>query len=516
MVFWIDDFICAYMMWFLITKTLVKEFLQCPKYARWHVNRKDVYTNIQKDLYGDMDMASLWQDVEDMFLSRYPNFFRVQDPFDARSTLDAIVRGEQVIYQPVFMVDNLYVRADLLIKNDKWLYDIIEVKSKNAIKGKSEWAAIYDDLLYDISFQSYVVSKVMGKKFSGNISLVYMNRDFVKNGPIDPDQLFVQENCRDSILPATVISSLVYTLSHTMMLSQDAFDTMYPYSGENPLLYFGQQMPNDSIFAIKWRYAIKPFLVDRYHAWKRTIHDLSSDDIDLLMDSNGTGKSAATYILRMQDGSPIIDQDAIAQTIDTLPFPLCFYDYETVSTPIPLFEGYRPWQQIVVQYSMHIVYQDGMIEHKQSIIQPWDTTNIRVISDFVRDIWSGYGTYIVWNKSFENGRNSDIGLLYPQYSELFSSINEHTFDLMDIFKNNLYFHPDFGWSASIKKVLPVLTDISYKDLAVSDGGTATDLLQKIITWKLDSSVLDKTIADLCVYCTQDTWAMVEIWKKISH
>jgi len=110
-----------------------------------------------------------------------------------------------------------------------------------------------------------VVSKAIGKQFSGNISLVYMNRDFVKNGTVDPEQLFVQENCRDSILPATVISSLIYTLSHTMILDEDAFDTMYPYSGENPLLYFGQHMPNDSIFAIKGRYAIKPFLVDRYH-----------------------------------------------------------------------------------------------------------------------------------------------------------------------------------------------------------------------------------------------------------
>lgn len=501
-------------MWFLVTKTLVKEFLQCPKYARRHVNRKDVYTNIQKDLYGDMDMARLGQDVEDMFLTRYASCFRVEDPLDATSTLDAIARGEQVIYQPVFMIDNLYVRADLLVKNDKWLYDIIEVKSKNAIKGKSEWAAIYDDLLYDISFQSYVVSKAIGKQFSGNISLVYMNRDFVKNGTVDPEQLFVQENCRDSILSATVISSLIYTLSHTMILDEDAFDTMYPYSGENPLLYFGQHMPNDSIFAIKWRYAIKPFLIDRYHAWKRTVYDLSAADIELLMHSNGTGKAAATYIVRMQEWNPIVDHNEIAQTIDALVFPLCFYDYETVSTPIPLFDGYRPWQQIVVQYSMHIVHQDGSIEHKQSIIQPWDTTNKRVIADFVRDIGNGYGTYIVRNKSFENGRNSDIGLLYPEYSELFSSINGHTFDLMDIFKNNLYFHPDFGGSASIKKVLPVLTDISYADLTVGDGGVATDLLQKIITWKLDSSVLDKTIADLCAYCTQDTWAMVEIWKKI--
>jgi len=97
-------------MGFLITKTLLKEFLQCPKYARWHINRKDVYTNIQKELYGDMDMSALGQDVEDLFLTRYDKYFSVESPFDSKSTMDAISRGEPVIYQPVFMVDSLYVR----------------------------------------------------------------------------------------------------------------------------------------------------------------------------------------------------------------------------------------------------------------------------------------------------------------------------------------------------------------------------------------------------------------------
>ncbi len=502
-------------MWFFVTKTLVKEFLQCPKYARWHVNNKDVHATIQKELYGGMDMATLWQEVESMFLSRYENYFSIDTAFDMKSTMDAIDRGESVIYQPVFIVENLYVRGDLLVKNEKWLYDIIEIKSKNAIKWKSVWAAIYDDLVYDISFQHYVVSRVLWSKFSGAISLVYMNKDFVKDGPVDPEQLFIQENCRDSVLPAIVISSLIYTLSQVMLLDEKTFDLQYPYSWENPLLYFGHTMANSSIFAIKWWYAIKPFLVDWYHAGKRTVTDITQDDIISLQSLNATGQAAALYIARMQAGKSVVDTDAIKQILDNLTFPLCFYDYETVSTPIPLFDGYRPWQQIVVQYSMHIIYEDGTIEHKQSIIQPGDLTNENVIKSFVDDIGNGYGTYIVWNKSFENGRNSDIGHLYPLYVDMFASINEKTFDLMDIFKNNLYFHPNFGWSASIKKVLPVLTNISYDTLAVGDGGTATDLLQKIISWKLDSSLVDKTIADLCTYCSQDTWAMVEIRKKVT-
>jgi hypothetical protein len=55
---WLVAFRFVYM-GFLITKTLLKEFLQCPKLAWWHVNHRDVYASIQSNIYGSMDMASV-------------------------------------------------------------------------------------------------------------------------------------------------------------------------------------------------------------------------------------------------------------------------------------------------------------------------------------------------------------------------------------------------------------------------------------------------------------------------
>lgn len=62
-----------------------------------------------------------------------------------------------------------------------------------------------------------------------------------------------------------------------------------------------------------------------------------------------------------------------------------------------------------------------------------------------------------------------MGVLYPVYAETFAKINEKTFDLMEVFSEQLYFHRAFKGSSSIKKVLPVLTDISYDGLAVPHG-----------------------------------------------
>ncbi len=488
--------------------------MQCPKYARWHVNRKDIYTTIQDELYGHMNMRTIGQEVEELFLSQYDNYTTIDDPFDVDTTKQAIERGDSVIYQPVFKLDNLYVRWDLLVKNSSWRYDLIEIKSKTSIRGKSDKSMLYQDLLYDLSFQSYVVSHFLGNRFSGNVNLVYINKSFVKNGEVLVDDFFVQEYCREELLSSAVMRSLLYTLAHTLVLDEQSFDDLYPYDGENPLLYFGRVTQKDSIFAIPWWYKIKPFITQWVAAHKYLVSDINEKDLLELTAYNWSWKNIAQSIKTIQEDEIAIDTHAIDKELSSLAYPLCFYDYETVATAIPLFDGYHPWQQIVVQYSMHIVHEDGHIDHKQSIIYPWTDTNKSVIDDFVRDIGDGYGTYIVWNKSFENGRNDDIALLYPEYAHIFLAINELTFDLMDIFKNGLYFHPDFLGSASIKKVLPVLTDISYDNLSVSHGGAATSLLQQLIVWSIASNEVDDSIAMLREYCSQDTWAMVRIWEEI--
>jgi hypothetical protein len=49
----------------------------------------------------------------------------------------------------------------------------------------------------------------------------------------------------------------------------------------------------------------------------------------------------------------VINKEEINQILSTLKFPLFFYDYETVASPIPIFDGTKPWQAGVVQYSLH-------------------------------------------------------------------------------------------------------------------------------------------------------------------
>lgn len=72
-----------------------------------------------------------------------------------------------------------------------------------------------------------------------------------------------------------------------------------------------------------------------------------------------------------------------------------FYDYETISRPVPLLEGTRPWQQVVVQYSVHRMDEDGTISHKEAIIASGASDNMTIVEQLVQDLERGEGMYVV-------------------------------------------------------------------------------------------------------------------------
>ena len=65
------------------------------------------------------------------------------------------------------------------------------------------------------------------------------------------------------------------------------------------------------------------------------------------------------------------------------------------------------------------------------------------------------GTFISWNAPFEISRNKDMIDWLPEFTSYIEYMNDHMFDLMNIFKQD-YVDSNFQGSISIKKVLPVL------------------------------------------------------------
>jgi len=68
------------------------------------------------------------------------------------------------------------------------------------------------------------------------------------------------------------------------------------------------------------------------------------------------------------DTSAWIDRVGLKAEMDSWIYPLHFIDFETTAMAIPFNKGRHPYEGIAFQFSHHIVYEDGRIEHKGEYI----------------------------------------------------------------------------------------------------------------------------------------------------
>ncbi len=225
-----------------------------------------------------------------------------------------------------------------------------------------------------------------------------------------------------------------------------------------------------------------------------------------------------------------VDIDKIKKGVRTLDYPLYHLDFESFPSPLPRFRGEKPYAQSVFQYSLHIEKApfecDKERDHTEYLALDFTDRREELIQQMIHDIdLSKGGTVIVYNKSFEHTRIKEFADMFPEYRNSLEKINDHMFDLLDLVKTRSGLYLDLGFSEeeskqinyydnrlhgsfSIKKVLPVFSDLSYHGLPVANG---TEAIATYAKFKyLAAEDIEFLRRDLKQYCKQDTWAMVVV------
>ena len=71
------------------------------------------------------------------------------------------------------------------------------------------------------------------------------------------------------------------------------------------------------------------------------------------------------------NGTTHIDIEEIRNFTNGLIYPLYFLDFETIGPAVPKYNGSRPYQQLVFQYSLHIQETlTSVIEHREYLADP--------------------------------------------------------------------------------------------------------------------------------------------------
>ncbi len=406
-----------------------------------------------------------------------------------------------VDFERAFQTADLYARTDIVLTDrTTGIVDIYEIKSSASVK---------EDHYDDVAFQKLTLEK--SGSTVGKCYVITMNGEYVRRGPIDPEQLFVitdvtvEVNERMDLTASQAKEAVAY-------LKSVPVPSLVDYCVANKLnchfikLHF-PGLPEYTVFDIA-------FLK---HDKRRELLSRGVVSITDVPDDFPLSTKQRIQVNAAKSGDILIDRNAIAERMDKWEYPLHFLDYETFSYAIPQFEGVRPFQQMCFQYSLHTIAAPGAEPEHKYFLSRGEDDPARAMAESLKEAMSDQiGTVLVWYEAFEKTRNSEMAVMFPEFAAFFEKVNERTHDLMKIFSDKLYIHPDFKGRSSIKKVLPVIVPkLSYTSLGIGDGLTASISWFRAAKWDtMDIATRQKIFSDLEKYCELDTFAMVEIYNAL--
>lgn len=488
----------------ILTKTDFKEYLLCGKCLWLKKKRPEEYTPGEFSLFLQKLIKDGYE-VEEYVQKLFPEgIFVSGDKETLIARTQELLRGTKPIFQATFQTaEGLFAKIDILDFNaatGKW--DIYEVKASSEIK-----TDLKHNHIKDVGFQT-IVAENSGVSV-GDSYIIYINKEYRRAGEVDIDQLFIIENVTEQLrgekaeVRTEIQNALAILTEDTISL--DECSCLYKSHGQrcDCFFKFNPQVPEYSVHHIVQGNKLRLLLDKDILEIKDIPEDFELTDIQ------------HDKVVLQKTGRPIIDTEAIGQTLSQLTFPLYFLDYETYGTPVPILDGYKANQQIVFQVSVHKLEADGTLEHFEYLADELSGATSGLL-DTLRGCIGPVGSVVVWYESFEKGRNMELAELHPEHREFLEDINRRVFDLMKIFKAD-YQHPDFQGSASIKKVLPVLLPgLSYKSLDIQNGTMALSEWEKMIKGTLSGEEIEKTKKNLLKYCELDTMAMVEIFRVLAN
>ena len=403
------------------------------------------------------------------------------------------------LFEAGFSAKRLYCRADILYPagDDEW--DIIEVKSTYSVK---------EEHVLDVEFQRHCCLNA-GLKVRG-CHVMHLDRDYIKQGEIDPGRLFTAENVTAKLDKIT--GNFEERLAGLLAVID---------SGKCPDVVVGRHCDDPYSCLLHkecWAQMPKHHVMTLYGGKKlgeslitRGIFDIGDIPGDVVLD-------AKQQIQKQCVDSNIshINTEEIRSFLASLKYPLYFMDFETLSTAIPIYDGSRPYQTIPFQFSVHSLAAPGAGPvHYSYLAEGQDDPRPTFIAELGKTVGLE-GSILVYFAPFEKGILQELSDDFPGYRERIESIVERIVDLIIPFSNFSCYHPDQVGSASLKQVLPALTGLKYDELEIAEGQTAGPKFMESVSGNISDDERQKIRANLIAYCSLDTYGMIEIVRRLEQ
>jgi hypothetical protein len=487
-----------------ISKTDYILWRDCAKNAWLRIHKPDVYYSTELTEY-EQSVMEMGIEVERVARGLFPDGAIVTgSQTDAlQETRSLIASNTPTLFQPVFEREECLAVVDVLLcepgTND---WSIYEVKSATKVK---------EEHVYDLAFQVALL-----RRHDINLKrafLIVLNPDYVRQHDLDIQKLFNPIDLTANVddISETVSREMQEARNYLLNESEPQGPCSCIYKGRSrhcsTFYYSNPDVPDYGIHDIARIGSSPKKLKELVDAGIFSLEDIPSN-IKLT-------KGQSNQLRAHRTGETIIDKEAIAKELGELTFPLHFIDYETFASAVPLFRDFSPYDQIPVQYSVHIVGSPDEEPIHRDFLHTGRGDPTRSFLDSLREHVSPFGSAIAWNKAFECQVNDAIGRRFSPAREYIIELNDRFYDLMDIFSKQYFVHRDLRGSVSIKKVLPVLKpELSYSHLGVQDGAMASLTWGRIISGEIDDQECARLRAILRDYCALDSYGMYAIWRAL--
>ncbi len=476
--------------------------VQCPKIL-W------MQRNMPEESTGDSQEVILDNGIEVGKLARgyFGDYKLVEDdetkPNMVLDTKELMSRGTENIAEASFIYDGLYCAVDILHKNnDGW--DIVEVKSSTEVK------EIYKE---DVAFQYYVLNK-SGVNVK-NAFLMHINNKYVRYGELDLKGLFsIEDLTLEAKSRFDCVSNNIDAIRAIAMEKEEPDIDLDVYCFKPYKCSFKQycfrKIPSPSIFDISGLYDKNK--VSYYRQGIISFDDISKNVVKL----NDKQRKQVDFSLKHLPD--YINKSKIQGFLNTLSYPLYHLDFETFQHAIPEWDGEKPYMQIPFQYSLHIEYEDGRLEHKEFLGKEGEDPRRAIAERLCEDIPIGVCS-LAYNMSFEKTRLKELAELFPDLKDHLLDIRNNMKDIMDPFKAGDYYSEAMQGSYSIKYVLPALypndPELDYHNLDEVHNGSEASAAFLSLARKTPEEI-SSIRANLLKYCGLDTYAMVKVLQKLKE
>jgi hypothetical protein len=481
------------------------EYTICPKNLWLKKHKPSLFENIELSEF-EQEIILNGQIVDQASMLLYPDGEIV--PANNTDQLDyskeLVNKRKETIFQASFASRNFFVRTDILhFDKETGSWSLYEVKATNSVK-ISPYSHIKD-----LAFQKLVLqSSDVDIK---HVGVIHLNSEYRRTGELNYDELFVETDVTTDVQDMESAVDIEMNDMETYLTMPEKPGCGCLYRGRSShcqtFAYSNPYVPDYSVHNISRIGNSKKRLASWINRDIYSIEDIDNPEIL-------KGYQSFQYLAHI-NGQAVIDTKEILRILNDLEFPIHFLDYETYSSAIPRFDRFGPWQQIPFQYSIHILNENGSLEHKEYLIKETSKNMTLALVETLKQDVQKSGSVVVWYAPFEKTRNSELANLHPEYAGFLSNINDRIFDLMKIFSDGHYVDPAFRGSNSIKSVLPVLVpNLLYTDLAIQTGTEAPVNWNNMISKELEPAEQNVIEENLLEYCKLDTLAMVRIYEYL--